>query len=211
MTYNEKKSLYESIMKEIAKYVKNALNESVLNEAYKTKSGIVKEIMKKAINISKNNPEQLYILGVVESYLTPSSWKGIYFKNGKAIKGRLRLEELTDECFISDFLYDEEANNTRELFRKNYENTSLFFAKLNDKKKERFLYELDIVFRIRMTKDSVHDLIDDTSEKYWERYKHRPYSDDDARYDKNATRSRLRKEYEKLHNNNNDEPSLRNE
>ena len=37
MTYEEKKSLYESIMIDIAKRVKTALNESsTLNEAYKS-------------------------------------------------------------------------------------------------------------------------------------------------------------------------------
>ena len=34
MTYNEKKSLYESIMKDVAKTVKNKLNESLENQRY---------------------------------------------------------------------------------------------------------------------------------------------------------------------------------
>ena len=56
MTYNEKKSLYESIMTEIAKHVKSAINESVLNEAYQ--SNKVTKFFKLALEKSKESDNQ---------------------------------------------------------------------------------------------------------------------------------------------------------
>jgi len=44
MTYNEKRSLYESIMKDVAKTVKSRLNSKKLNEAHSNYPGIA-EIM----------------------------------------------------------------------------------------------------------------------------------------------------------------------
>lgn len=59
MTYNEKKSLYESIMTEIAKKVKRSLNE-----AYS--SSVVKEFTK--LTMDPKNPMQEFIMCFANYY-----------------------------------------------------------------------------------------------------------------------------------------------
>lgn len=61
MTYNEKKSLYEGIMIEIAKHIKSVINESVLNEAYQ--SNKVTKFFKLALEKSKeiDNQKDYYV------------------------------------------------------------------------------------------------------------------------------------------------------
>ena len=64
MTYNEKKSLYESIMTKIAKTVKRQLNEMTsLNEAFKC--DYLQKLIDTAKKFSKQNPDKDYYLELV--------------------------------------------------------------------------------------------------------------------------------------------------
>ncbi len=112
MTYNEKKSLYESIMKEVAKIVKRNLNES-----YNHNNETIKYIKDKISEISKttNNRYFLYISG------SPDLCYGDIYNNGSIELNdtpSLPYNHIDDTFFDGSVKFGTEA---QKLFNK-YEN-----------------------------------------------------------------------------------------
>ncbi len=118
MTYNEKKSLYESIMKEIAKTVKARLNENYAGNK-------IRNAFNAAINYSKKNPDEIYILSLQKKlqekayskYYTDKLYNDEYnfrISNGKVLDDKNESDsfyklfgEFTDDCFIGNIITDQ--------------------------------------------------------------------------------------------------------
>jgi hypothetical protein len=102
MTYNEKKSLYESIMKEVAWQVKRSLNESY-------NSSIVRKLIEMTKEISKKNPKKSYGLSAVYEIYDYCYLGNIVYSDGIETSNHLKLGEFTDDCFEGNILTGEEA------------------------------------------------------------------------------------------------------
>lgn len=148
MTYNEKKSLYESIMKEIAKTVKSRLNESYAGNK-------IKNAVNSAINHSKKHPDETYILSLQQKSQNghPFSINDVHYinvydfriKNGEILdeKNEKRsfyklFGEFTDDCFVGDIIIDQYELNSninpdyRIIFKNEKNNKTLFMLKLSE-------------------------------------------------------------------------------
>ena len=118
MTYNEKKTLYESIMNEIAKQVKYALNKSEhINESYQ--SSIITSFINIAQKLSKNGKQY-----VVEIYGNISN-EYVSFIRGKrgynSNKFDFKFGDLTDECFDGQILKGKKAQDCCDSLKRDTE------------------------------------------------------------------------------------------
>ena len=124
MTYNEKRHLYESIMKDVAIIVKRQINEIALNEVYGSNLG--KTIKNKIISISKANPNHRIIIDLNHmpySYISYCS-NGMFSEPGGT--GAIRLiSQLTDDCFDGNIIYNSNID---------VESLPKYFSKANKKK-----------------------------------------------------------------------------
>lgn len=115
MTYDEKKSLYESIMKEVARQVKRSLNESF-------NSNITKKLYMIAKNYSAKYPNIRTTIDVV-SYDSDVFRKGrisdgLQFKNGKPSDWNVSLSDFTDDSFGTHLMIADDAREYLSPFYK---------------------------------------------------------------------------------------------
>lgn len=144
MTYNEKKSLYESIMNDVAKMVKRHITKTY-------NSSIFEKLINLAKTISKYNPNNTYYLSVC--YNCYDSAYSTIFENGKIYKDKSCLQylnELTDECFEGKILTGEEAVQLYKSTKSEKEiNGAIYYIKTKKYAQETFQDLL--VFAIKLS------------------------------------------------------------
>ena len=174
MTYNEKRTLYESIMKKVAKTVKRIINESfevpdMDNEEEflkffrenNKKLNIIDDILKHSREISKEHPNETLRL-YIKLYCYDDIYKDKRLKSfliGKFKNGRMFYEPrprrnynlfmaLHDDCFQGETNLRHLSNNKPEEQQMLYlcSNKMFFIFKINPEKTESLLELFDDFF-----------------------------------------------------------------
>lgn len=125
MTYEEKKSLYESIMQDIAKTVKKALNESF------PRGGIIEKLLNQTKEYSIKEPDTEFCMRTFTGYTRNFSTDALCYKNGEtAKKNIMRISQFTDDCF-EKVLYGEDAKSYIDKWRIAYDEHENKITKYN--------------------------------------------------------------------------------
>ena len=144
MTYDEKKSLYESIMKEVARQVKRSLNESFNSNITKKLYNIAKEYSVEHPNIRTRIDVVTYDSNVFKKGRISN---GQQFKNGVPSDWNVTLSDFSDDCFSTNLLVGEDAVEYLNPF---YDN--------NKKEQDKITKQGYIIVRIIKEKYNINDI-----------------------------------------------------